>query len=244
MKPELFYGTVYCGTPFQHCVNILGPLKRGDALIRNREILSHAANFSMRSSFVFLPESGECFINRRTNERYTLDFFDYKTWLDYGLSPCVSDVGERPPQENSQVDNALDGAQEAKNTVLTPPNVVELHMQQAPPRGARSPKLKHNREEAIEYLKQTLAETVQFKRELLLQDDQTPLVHPPLALVYATNSPTVRGALVEDMEDIKNWNWWDFAYGPGDGVVLGKSAQLPKGFASVARVRVQKDIYS
>ena len=32
------------------------PIKRGDTLLANREILSYSVNFSMRSSFVFLPE--------------------------------------------------------------------------------------------------------------------------------------------------------------------------------------------
>jgi hypothetical protein len=237
-RPELFYGTVYCGAPFQNCVNILGPFKRGDALLANREILSSAVNFSMRSSFVFLPESGECFIDRRTHEKYILDFFDHQTWLDYGLSPCVSDVGEQPQPEDtsadSQIDNTKNQFKQAKNAL---PNPKSLVGPQLPGRGAKSSKLHHDREEAIEYLKRTLQETRKFKRELLLQPSQTPLMHPPLAIVYATNTATVRGALVEGMEEIKNGNWWDFTYGPGDGVVLAKSAQLPAGFASVARVK-------
>jgi hypothetical protein len=110
-------------------------------------------------------------------------------------------------------------------------------MQQPPPSGAKQPKLKHDREEAIEYLRRTLAETLKFKQELEIQPDQTPLVHPPLAVVYAVNTATVRGALVEGEEEIKQGNWWDFTYGPGDGVVLAKSAQLPQGFVTVAKVK-------
>lgn len=241
MRPDLFYGTVYCGTPFSHCVNILGPFKRGDTLLANREILSSAVNFSMRSSFIFLPESGECFVDRRTHEKYRLDFFDYKTWLEYGLSPCVSDVGEEQPRQDwspdGQVDYAKDQVSRVKKAVPHPRKILEPHMQQPPPSGAESPTAKHDREEAIEYLKRTLAETLKFKHELEIQPDQTPLLHPPLAVVYAVNTATVRGALVDGKEEIKQGNWWDFTYGPGDGVVLAKSAQLPEGFVAVARVK-------
>jgi hypothetical protein len=55
--------------------------------------------------------------------------------------------------------------------------------------------------------------------------------------VYAVNTATVRGALVEGKEEIKQGNWWDFTYGPGDGVVLAKSAQLPEGFVTVPKVK-------
>ena len=65
-------------------------------------------------------------------------------------------------------------------------------------------------------------------------------MHPPLAVVYATNTATVKGAIVDGPEDIKEGNWLDFVYGPGDGVVLARSAQLPKGFASVAKVKSTK----
>jgi hypothetical protein len=242
MRPELFYGTVYCGTPFQHCVNILGPFKRGDALLANREILSSSVNFSMRSSFVFLPESGECFIDRRTHENYRLNFFDYKTWLDYGISPCVSDVGEDSPPTQHVSEMSAEGQVEytkkqAKRAIPHPKKMFEPRMEPTPAAGAKPPKLKHDRQQAIEYLKRTLDETLKFKRELQIQPNQTPLVHPPLAVVYAVNTATVRGALVEGIEEIKQGNWWDFTYGPGDGVVLARSAQLPEGFVTVAKVK-------
>lgn len=243
-RPELFYGTVYCGTPFQHCVNILGPFKRGDALLRNREILSTSVNFSMRSSFIFLPFSGECFVDRKTHEKYPIDFFNYETWLEYGLSPCVSDVGEpKPPTNNKRQKSPVREAKEeladtdAGKAVPHPRKILEPHMQEPPPEGARSPKLKHDREEAIDYLKRTLEETKKFKQELEIRPSQTPLIHPPMAVVYAVNTPTVRGALVDGRDGIKTGNWWDFTYGPGDGVVLAKSAQLPEGFASVIKVK-------
>lgn len=242
MRPELFYATVYCGTPFNHCVNILGPFKRGDALLANREILSYSVNFSMRSSFVFLPESGQCFYDRETGESYQLDFFDYNCWIEYGISPCVSDVGQQDNNHNNRRGSASEATlvQVASDVEPGPQKLLEPHMNRLPPAGSRNCKLKHNRQEAIQYLKRTLEETRKFKRELLFKPEEDRPDFPPLAVVYATNTPTVRGAHVEGREDIKAGNWWDFSYGPGDGVVLAKSAQLPAGFPAVARVKTTK----
>ena len=253
-RPELFYGVVYCGTPFKHCVNILGPVKRGDALLRNREILSSSVNFSMRSSFVFLPFSGECFTDRETREKHRLDFFDYRTWIEYGLSSCVSDVGEPEPTTNnrrsfsplrsfalsaSPRQDPKDKIAETKEVIegSDPTKIMEPKLEKLPPEGAKSPKLKYNRDQAIEYLKRTLAETKRFKEELEMQPSETPIVHPPLAVVFADNTPTVSGAFVDGRDGIKTGNWWDFTYGPGDGVVLARSAQLPEGFVSVIKVQ-------
>ena len=242
MRPELFYATVYCGTPFNHCVNILGPFKRGDALLANREILSYSVNFSMRSSFVFLPESGECFYDRQTGESYTVDFFDYNCWIEYGLSPCVSDVGQQDNNQNHGRESASEATlvQVKSDLEPRPQHLIEPHMNRLPPAGSKHCKVKHNRQEAIQYLKRTLGETRKFKRELLFNQEEERPDFPPLALVYATNTPTVRGAHVAGRDDIKAGNWWDFSYGPGDGVVLAKSAQLPPGFPAVARVKTTK----
>jgi hypothetical protein len=257
MKPHLVSGIVYCGTPFLHCVNILGPFKRGDSLLANRDILSAAVNFSMRSSFVFLPESGECFINRHTEEKYNLDFFDYKVWLDYGLSPCVSDVGLTPehglasprhPTKASSmpVQRRRSSVHEVgltrsksvgvKSAETHPRKFLEPHMQ-CSPLDTKCCKLRANRELAIEYLKRTLEETRKYRQELFAEP-KAPM--PPISLVYAVNTPTVRGALVESKDDIKTGNWWNFSYGPGDGVVLAKAAQLPPGFHAVARVKTHR----
>ena len=237
MRPELFYGTVYVGTPFSHCVNILGPFKRGDSFLANREILSASVNFTMRSSFVFLPESGECFIDRKTHRKLLIDFFDYKNWLDYGLSPCVSDVGEHHHENQFEYT-----AKEVVGTLRSIPNLIRLlepHLHEPPTSGAKPSKLQHNREKAVEYLKRTLEQTWKFKQELKRQPDAD-FDPPPLAVVYAVNTVTVKGAIVDGEEGIKSGDWWDFAYGPGDGVVLAKSAQLPEGFSPVAKIKSKR----
>ena len=254
-KPHLFSGVVYCSTPFLQCISILGPLKRGDSFLANHDILSAAATFSMRSSFIFLPESGECFFNRRTREKYILEFFDYKTWLEYGLSPCVSDVGSshdhhfpslhptrtcsmpttRRKSLHEDVGLARTKSQAAKST--TPPRRdIEPHMQSDAVEG-KNYTLRATREHAIEYLKRTLEKTRKYKQELFAEP-KAPM--PPIAVVYAVNTPTIRGSLVERREDIKTGNWWHFSFGPGDGVVLAKSAQLPPGFSAVARIKTDR----
>lgn len=88
-RPDLFAGVLYAGTP-QHCVNILGPLRCGEDVLLNSRVLTAQVSFSFRTSFALLPESGRCFIDKRTKERYILDFFDAKTWDEYRLSPVIN----------------------------------------------------------------------------------------------------------------------------------------------------------
>jgi pimeloyl-ACP methyl ester carboxylesterase len=87
-RPDLFSGVLYAGTP-QRCVNILGPIRNGDAVLLNEKILTAQVNFSLRTSFIFLPEDGFCFINRSTGEEYRVDFYDVNDWIKYRFSPCI-----------------------------------------------------------------------------------------------------------------------------------------------------------
>jgi hypothetical protein len=88
-RPELFAGVVYAGVP-QRCVNILGPLRNGDDVLLSSRVLTAQVNFTMRTSFVLLPEDGRCFIDKHTGERYDIDFFDPQTWEEHRLSPCIN----------------------------------------------------------------------------------------------------------------------------------------------------------
>ncbi|KAI2782936.1 hypothetical protein F4815DRAFT_411131 [Daldinia loculata] len=87
-RPDLFSGVIYAGTP-QRCINILGPIRNGDAVLFNEKVLTAQVNFSLRTSFVFLPEDGFCFINKYTGEQYPVDFYDPQQWIKYSLSPCI-----------------------------------------------------------------------------------------------------------------------------------------------------------
>lgn len=93
--PELFSGVVYAGAP-QRCVNILGPLRNGDAVLLNEKVLTAHVNFTLRTTFVFLPEDGFCFVDKVTNEEYPIDFFNAEDWVKYRLCPSVSDAALPP----------------------------------------------------------------------------------------------------------------------------------------------------
>lgn len=93
-RPELFAGVLYAGTP-QHCVNILGPFRNGDDVLLSSRVLTAQVNFSMRSSFVLLPDDGRCFVDKNTKEEYLVDFFNPETWREFALSPCIASV--QPP---------------------------------------------------------------------------------------------------------------------------------------------------
>lgn len=87
-RPELFSGVIFAGTP-QRCINILGPIRNGDAVLLNEKVLTAQVNFSLRTTFVFLPEDGFCFINKNTGEEYPVDFYDPQEWVKYCWSPCI-----------------------------------------------------------------------------------------------------------------------------------------------------------
>ncbi|KAK7967008.1 uncharacterized protein PG986_001285 [Apiospora aurea] len=87
-RPELFAGVIYAGTP-QRCINILGPLRNGDAVMLNEKVLTAHVNFTLRTSFVFLPEDGFCFVNKHTGEEFPVDFYDPQSWAKYSLCPSI-----------------------------------------------------------------------------------------------------------------------------------------------------------
>ncbi|PNP47168.1 hypothetical protein THARTR1_10673 [Trichoderma harzianum] len=88
-QPHLFAGVLYCGTPMR-CINILGPLRNGDAVLFNDKLLTAQVNFSIRTSFALLPDDGFCFIDRYTGESYPVDFYNPDNWVRWHLSPCLA----------------------------------------------------------------------------------------------------------------------------------------------------------
>ncbi|KAI2638271.1 hypothetical protein GGS21DRAFT_549266 [Xylaria nigripes] len=84
-RPELFAGVIFAGTPQR----ALGPFRNGDAVLFNERVLTAQVNFSLRTSFAFLPEDGFCFINKHTGEEYPVDFYDPQEWVKYAWSPCL-----------------------------------------------------------------------------------------------------------------------------------------------------------
>ena len=95
---HLIRGIIYVGCPAM-CPSILSPFRFGDEIMFNKTILSKEANFFMRSSYCFLPLDGKCFVDRDTDERYNVDFFDPEVWKILGLSPLVSEKREKSEGE-------------------------------------------------------------------------------------------------------------------------------------------------
>lgn len=87
-RPELFSGVIYAGVP-NGCVNILGPFRNGDAVLLSSRVLTAQVNFTLRTSFLLLPEDGRCFIDINTKEAYPVDFFNLDDWIKYRWSPCT-----------------------------------------------------------------------------------------------------------------------------------------------------------
>lgn len=87
-RPELFSGVVFAGVP-QACVNILGPMRNGDAVLLSSRVLTAQVNFTFRTSFVLLPLEGYCFMDKATGEEYPVDYFNVDDWIKYRWSPCT-----------------------------------------------------------------------------------------------------------------------------------------------------------
>ena len=98
LRPELFSGVIYAGVPHS-CVNILGPMRNGDAVLLSSRVLTAQVNFTLRTSFLLLPEDGRCFVDINTKEEYPVDFFNVDDWIKYRWSPCTDPA--LPSRQNS-----------------------------------------------------------------------------------------------------------------------------------------------
>ncbi|KAK7206344.1 hypothetical protein BZA70DRAFT_310042 [Myxozyma melibiosi] len=225
-EPSLFRGLVYVGSPFS-CVNILGPIRHGDSVMLSTKVLNAQVNFSMRSSFVFLPLDGRCFVDKNTGQEIRLDFFDLDTWIEYGLSPCVRTAGS-PHRRISTSSHDPESPTHRKQHPDHPRHSLE---HTASPTSEASDIVFAD---AVAYLERILSRTKQFK-ESLEADDPT-ANYPPLAVVYGDTVPTVRGARVAGERGIKDGDFSDYIFTPGDGVVPARHLMPPRGFDVVAKI--------
>ncbi|KAJ4373426.1 hypothetical protein N0V85_009075, partial [Neurospora sp. IMI 360204] len=94
-RPDLYAGVVYAGVP-RKCINALYPLRSTDTVMMNDKILTAHVSFTLRSTYVFLPEDGFCFVDKNTKEEYPVDFYNVDDWIKYRLSPCVGEPALPP----------------------------------------------------------------------------------------------------------------------------------------------------
>ncbi|KAF2728614.1 hypothetical protein EJ04DRAFT_516485 [Polyplosphaeria fusca] len=138
--PELVAGVVYAGVP-RTCVNILGPLRKGDDVLLSSRVLTAQVNFTIRTSFALLPLDGKCFINKYTKEEYPVDFFDPQQWVDNHLSPCLAPA---LPAPNSTLSSnlSMSGLLSAMSQAL--PNLPGRKSSMSRPNGAPLPSIPNN----------------------------------------------------------------------------------------------------
>ncbi|ODV86141.1 hypothetical protein CANARDRAFT_181446, partial [[Candida] arabinofermentans NRRL YB-2248] len=189
--PSLVRGIVYAGTPMP-CPNVLGPLRYTDNILLSKDILTSEVNFMMRSSFIFVPRSGELFKDKKTGELINIDFFDPKNWVTYNLSPIVSSIRLR--QERGEI--------LTEQWQLNQPSKFAISF-----------------DEAYDYLSRTLKRTLKFM-DSIKYDPNVKL--PPLAIVFGNTVPSVRYSLVSGKKGIIEGDYYNFFYSPGDGVALHK----------------------
>ena len=280
-RPELFRGVVFAGVP-QHCVNILGPLRNGDDVLLSSNVLTAQVNFTLRSSFLLLPEDGKCFIDKETKEEYPVNFFDVEHWKQYAWSPCIAPalppahppiskglLGSMAdllpsfsslalPGRKSSVSRSRDGKSflaDAADTASTKVNNVanassarSLDPQIGPSSSSthhgNAPQSTIPLPDALAYLGRTLDQTLAFKSEMAHNPDHSSKNrYPPLAILYANNTPTVAAARVASRAGIRRADAYDdLQFGSGDGVCLARAAMLPPGYvyAKGGKVRTER----
>ena len=187
-RPELFAGVVYAGTP-QRCVNILGPLRNGDAVLLSSRVLTAQVNFSMRTSFALLPEDGKCFFNKQTGERYDVDFFDVNTWDEYRLSPCM-----RPPLPPDR--------QEHRKSII---EVLSDNIPSLPNHSRRTSKIfgkdfepERGRESQFDHAKHALADTAGRAAEATNPETSPPGFEPSMGQSYDRQSISTACTIPKD----------------------------------------------
>lgn len=265
-RPDLFAGVLYAGVP-QYCINILGPLRNGDEVLLSSKVLTAQVNFTLRTSFLLLPDNGVCFVDKQSKEEYPVNFFDVAEWKRYAFSPCIALAS--PPLMSSErktifgtvtdslTSLALVGRRESSpNQATTTENQPDR--QRTPGIADPNPHLDHHApyvgsssaprstiplEKAEQYLTRTLANTLRFKDELKfnLQHSQENK-YPPLSVLYSTSVPTVSRARVASKATIKCQDAYDdLAFASGDGVCLARAAMLPTGYECVSGGKIRTE---
>lgn len=281
-RPELFRGVVFAGVP-QHCVNILGPLRNGDEVLLSSNVLTAQVNFTLRSSFLLLPEDGKCFINKVTKEEYPVNFFDVEHWKQYAWSPCIapalppahslenksllgsmadimssfslfalpsrkSSVSRSRDDDRSTLADAAYTASTKINDIASASTARTLDPQIGPSSSS------HNNgnatqstiplADALTYLQRTLSQTIAFRLEMVHSSKHSSENrYPPLAILYANNTPTVVAARVASHDGIRRTDAYDdLQFASGDGVCLARAAMLPAGYvcAKGGKVRTER----
>lgn len=239
-NPTIFRGLLYAGVP-SSCPNILGPLRHGDSVLLSSKILTKQVNFLMRSSYVFLPTNGRCFVNKKdTRIKYDLDFFDVNTWIKYELSPLVVKDYFSRRTSGSDSFTVLDMRDSLNNFKREHLKSFSFAAPDAKEETTKSFTLPDQKpieyDEAVEYLERTLKRTKKFLEELDYDTSKAEL-YPPLASLYGYTIPTLRGAKVDSIDTIRTDSYEDLLFGAGDGVVYHKwTMPEPKGFELVAKV--------
>lgn len=246
--PTLFAGVIYAGVP-QYCVNILGPLRKGDDVLLSSKVLTAQVNFTLRTSFLLLPEEGHCFVDKSTKQEYPIDFFDPETWDTYALSPCIAPT--LPPFTITEEKKGL--LSSVYNNLPSLPTTLKRSSQ--PP--ASEPTTASLASEpinpaihctiprplALAYLTQTLASVRTFKRELAYNPNHAANnVYPPISVLYSTSAPTVYRAKVACKDAIRHADAYDdLQFASGDGVCLARAAMVPEGYRVCAGGKVRVD---
>ncbi|KAI5481214.1 hypothetical protein MNV49_005649 [Pseudohyphozyma bogoriensis] len=259
--PTIFKAILFAGTPFHGCVNALGPLKKGDGVLFNKDVCSPSVVFSMRSTFYFLPSTGKCFETPDGTE-LPIDFFDPQTWSDHNLSPVTGHLfdPDSKEKERQRRENRLEAQKAAGGGGLEPnlanegvgvdgsaiASEVEEVVQEgeATSKDEREPVPASSDKVIGAYLKKTLNRVEKFHQEILDgYDPSKQHLYPPMCILTSQRTPTVRGVMTTSYDSIKDENYDHLLFGPGDGIVLYESAKSLPGRWQNGLVGVEESVH-
>ncbi|KAF8414805.1 hypothetical protein BGX38DRAFT_1246994 [Terfezia claveryi] len=151
-------------------------------------------------------------------------FFDVNTWIKYALSPCVVTVKSASslPSMNGVIEEAVkDAARESVAPEASP--VPIIHCDEIT---------------SIDSLATVTPTSPLATVPRASMEEHKSVYYPPMAIIYANNTPTVKGARVDGIESISLHNVYDdLIFGAGKRCVcLAKAAQLPPGYKACAKV--------
>lgn len=249
-NPELFSGVVYASTPFRGVSGILQPIRAGDGVLLNHSLLQATTNFSMRSSFLFLPLNNHVFVDENTGKEVYLNLWDWRTWKRYRLAPWTQNIDDGSATA-SPSHGAINAANHHRSKTLEPKrrhveartqsssqadngscdacarSVGQRAINQINQPTVEEESAEPDPETVKQYLIRTLRDAKMFLKELEYRDD---VDYPPMAVMYSSHSMTIRGSRVQGHRGVWEGDYSKFIVAPGDGVVTKRSALMSRAF--------------
>ncbi|GJN93825.1 hypothetical protein Rhopal_006883-T1 [Rhodotorula paludigena] len=226
--PTIVRGILFAGTPFQGCINTLGPLRLGGGVAFNQKIGSPETVFSGMD----FSHPDDCAASIAEAKARELARSASRRSQGHEPVPTVGAPGSMGEQSLPGQEEALRAGELLSQTLA---DVAERMGQAEGGDAAAQGEVEILKRQAMgitsvkKYLDSTLRRAKEFQEDLVrLYDPAKAHLYPPIAVLTSSRTPTVRGVLVTDREHIAAEGYDRLLWAAGDGIVLHESAtRLP-----------------